>query len=146
MAARSRRTACLQASHDHIDDFADETIRQRQVPQQQAMLGRAEQQVQDDFTVGPGRNLAPCDRPVKHDPVLLAERLQDALAVARGQFLIVLGFADEIAQYPSGRGPRDRRDPRPQFRSQIAAERAGIGQWLLLLELHQERVEREGTL
>ena len=40
MAGESRRTGCLQAGHDHIDDFADETIRQRQVPQQQAMLGR----------------------------------------------------------------------------------------------------------
>ena len=63
MAGGSRRTGCLQAAHDHIDDFADETIGQRQVPQQQAMLGRAEQQVQDDFTVGPGRNLAPVRSP-----------------------------------------------------------------------------------
>ena len=87
------------------------------------MLSRAEQQVQDDFTVGPGRDLAARDRPVKHDPVLLAERLEDALPVARGQFRVVLGLADEIAQYPPGRGLRDRLDPRPQFGSQIAAER-----------------------
>ena len=40
------------------------------------MLGRAEQQIQDDLAVGSGGDLAASDGPVQHDPVLLADLLK----------------------------------------------------------------------
>src|SRR5271166_3025963 len=112
--------------------------------QQQAVLGRAEQQVEDYFPISPGRDLTPHDGPIEHDPVLAAQRLEDTFPVARGEVLVVLGLADEVTEYPPGRGARHRADPRPQFGAQVAAERPGVGQWLLLLELSQERVQRKG--
>src|ERR1700693_1880305 len=80
--------AGLDAVDDHFYEVADETIGEREVAQQQAVLGRAEQQVEDALAVGVGRDLTPADRPVQHDPVLLAERLEHTLAVAGGQVLV----------------------------------------------------------
>jgi hypothetical protein len=116
------------------------------VAEQQPMLGRAEEQVQHDLTVRRRRNLPPRHSPVKHDPVLGAERLEHAVPPGPAQFRVVLCLGDEPGEHRPHRGAGDRAHPGAQRGEQVAAQRPGIRQRLLLAERGDERIQREQPL
>src|SRR5690349_15485830 len=148
---RTPIAACsgLRARHpgqNNVHHIGDELAGHRQVAEQQAMLGRAEEQIEHHIPVHRSGDLAARDGPVQHDPVLLAQRLEYPVPPGPAQFRVVLRLGDQPGQHRPHRRLGDRPHPRVQGREQVAAQRAGVGQRLFLAERVDEGVQREQAL
>jgi hypothetical protein len=112
---------------------------------QQAVVGRAEQQVEHHVRIGVRGDLAAVDGPPDQDRVAGPERLEHPLAPRGGQGGVALRLGDQPGQHPARRGPGHRPDPPAQRGEQVAVEGPGVRDRLLPGELGQEGVEREGA-
>ena len=103
-----------QTREDGVDEVAEEALVQWCVAVEKPMVERPVEQVECEFDVGGGRQLAALDRVPEDRPGLGATRLDEAIAVLPGEGRVGLRLGDERCDHASVRSFADQPYPGAQ--------------------------------